>query len=106
MTYFEKMCEDIGYMPITTFWEDFSTADAFGSGAITDTYNRAFKEWKNNYKYFTELVMVLNWKCWEWHYRNRFSLSELYSNLFYKAQEWGYNNLKGDELTYFWRTLD
>lgn len=63
----ESFC---GYTQITTFFEDFSIADAFGISAVKDTYNRAFKEWKHDYKYLTELVMVLNWKCWE-HYDSR-----------------------------------
>lgn len=57
----EEMC---GYKPITTFWDDFSIADNFGIDAVCDTYNRAFQEWKTDYKYLTELVMVLNWKIW------------------------------------------
>ena len=48
------------YEPKTTFWMDFSIADRFGANAIKDTYNRAFKEWKTNYIYLTELVIVLN----------------------------------------------
>ena len=51
-----------GYTQITTFFEDFSIADHFGIAAIRDTYKRAFNEWKNDYKYLTELVLVLNWK--------------------------------------------
>ena len=31
-----------GYKPRTTFYEDFSIADAFGGTAIRDTYCRAF----------------------------------------------------------------
>lgn len=43
----EEMC---GYKPFTTFWDDFSIADNFGIDAICDTYNRAFQEWKTDYK--------------------------------------------------------
>lgn len=59
----EAVC---GYKPITTFWNDFSVADAFGTSAVADTFKRAFEEWKGNYKYLTELVMVLNHKIWQW----------------------------------------
>ena len=54
------MAEMIGYTPVTTFWDDFTIAEAFGGNAVRDTFNRAFDEWKGNYKYLTELVMVLN----------------------------------------------
>ena len=51
-----------GYKPITSFYTDFSIADRFGTTAIQDTYNRAFKEWQHDYRYITELAMVLNWR--------------------------------------------
>lgn len=51
-----------GYKPISTFYEDFSIADAFGESAIRGTYKRAMASWKTDYKMLTELVMALNWK--------------------------------------------
>jgi len=50
----------------TTFWDDFSIADRFGENGIKDTYNRAFKHWKNDIVFITELVLVLNWKARYW----------------------------------------
>lgn len=94
-----------GYKPITTFWMDFSIADNFGKSAVKDTFNRAFKEWKDNYKYLIELVMVLNHKIWE-HYETNEPLARVYNELWEKAQNYGYEHLKDDELTYFWKTLD
>ena len=35
------------------FWQDFTIADAFGLGAIQDTYNRASSEGKSNAEYIT-----------------------------------------------------
>lgn len=93
-----------GYKPITTFYEDFSIADMFGINAIKDTYKRAFKAWKGNYKYITELCMALNWKSWE-HANNR-TLCNLYADLFYEIQDWCYENLKDEELDYFIQTTD
>ena len=58
--------EMTGYHPLTTFWQDFSIADSFGMDAVKDTYQRAFSEWRTDYTYLTELVMVLNWKIWQW----------------------------------------
>lgn len=90
----------------TTFWNDFTIADKFGARAIKDTYKRAFEEWKNDYEYLTELVLVLNWKLWE-HYENgNIEVAKIYNGLWEKAQNYGYKTLKGDELTYFIRTLD
>ena len=51
----------------TMFWEDFSIAERFVLSAIQDTFNRAFKEWKEDYEFLTELVLVLNYKIWQYH---------------------------------------
>lgn len=93
-----------GYKPLTTFWDDFSIADRFGLQAITDTYTRAFNEWKSDYKYLTKLVMVLNWKSWQ-HADNQ-PYCELYAELYYKAHNWACHNLEGDEFSYYFRITD
>lgn len=94
-----------GYRPFTTFFEDFSIAEAFGADAVRETDGRTFEEWKSNYKYLTELVMVLNWKIWE-HYQNNDDLVNIYNELWAKADGWACDNLKGEELSYFYRTTD
>lgn len=68
MTFREFMQEN-GYDLITTFWEDFSIADKYGVAGVKDTYKRAFSEWEDDYKFFTELTLVLNHKTigmWMW----------------------------------------
>ena len=60
-----------GYKPKTTFYTDFSIAEWFGIDAVKDTYERAFKEWKSDYIYLTELAMCLNWKSWEHSQKNK-----------------------------------
>ena len=94
-----------GYKPQTTFWQDFSIADKFGISAVKDTFNRAFKEWKSNYIYLTELVMVLNHKIWE-HYERNEPLARAYNDLWEKADNYACEHLKGEELSYFYRTTD
>ena len=94
-----------GYEPQTTVYVDFSIAEAFGENAIKDTYNRLFMEWKDNYIYFTELVMALNWKIWE-HYERNDKYAKLYNELWEKADMYACENLKGDELAYFYKTTD
>lgn len=89
----------------TTFWSDFSIADRYGIPAIKDTYNRAFKEWKDNYIYLTELVLVLNWKIWQW-YETRESYAEVYNELWEKADQYAMENLHGEEMNYFIDTTD
>ena len=100
-----NITEMTGYEPKTTFWKDFSIADKFGIDAIKDTYKRAFEEWKENYIYLTELVMVLNHKIWEWYGKNE-AIAQVYNDLWEKTDVYACENLKGDELDYFYLTTD
>ncbi len=100
-----KFGELFGYEAKTTFWEDFSIADKFGISAVKDTYNRAFSEWKSNYIYLTELVMVLNHKIAQ-HYKTNPSLAEVYNALWQQADMYACDNLTDEELTYFYDTTD
>lgn len=94
-----------GYKPHTTFYTDFSIAEPFGISAITDTYNRAFAEWKSNVVYLTELAMVLNWKCWE-HCETNSTLSKFYQSMWEKTDEYCMSNLKDADLSYYLKTTD
>ena len=95
-----------GYEMKTTFWEDFTIADYFGMDAIKDSYKNAFNSWKHNREYVTELVLVLNWKCW-WHYEHdNLEVSKLYSDLYYKLHDWCLDNLKGSDLEYYLEWTD
>ena len=79
MTFREFMKEN-GYEVKTKFWEDFSLAERFGLSAIQYTFNRAFKEWKEDYEFLTELVLVLNRKIWQYH-EKRPEFAEPYNTL-------------------------
>ena len=94
-----------GYKPITTYYSDFSIAEKFGNQAIIDTYEQAMENWKMCYEYLTEIVMVLNWKMWE-HSEGNLELSRLYQDLWEKASRYAETHLKGDELSYYYRTTD
>lgn len=107
MNYFNRMCEVTEYSPITTLWSDFTNIDQFQDiNKIEEFYNSTFEQYKNSYKEFTEFVMILNWKSWYYHDNGFKELSDLYSDLFCLAYQYGVNNFIGNELTYFWRTLD
>lgn len=98
----EEFC---GYVPKTTFWQDFSIADVFGAPAVIDTYKRAFSEWKNDYIYLTELVMVLNHKIWH-HYQTNYALAIVYNKLWENAHCYAKTHLKGAEMKYYIQTTD
>ena len=94
-----------GYKPISTFYMDFSIADHFGTDAIRDTYNRAFKSWSEDYKMLTELVMVLNWKIFK-HFERNEVYARLYQDLYMELNDWALEHLEGDELTYYYQTIN
>lgn len=104
-TSFEQTLVDWGKKSKTTFMLDFTIADAFGIKAIYDTYNRAFREWKGNVEYMSELVMVLNHKIWD-YYENHPTLGKVYDELWRKASEYCQTHFKGNELSYYYNFVD
>ena len=104
-----QAAKDIGYTPKTTFWQDFTIADQFGMQSIKDTAERAFNEWKDNIEYLTELIMVINHKCWYWNEKNQ-ELSYFYSDLYYQYDDMAINYIEETmgqkELSYYFNTLD
>ncbi len=101
----------------TTFWSDFSIADHFGFSAVKDTFRRAFGEWKDEYHYLTDLVLVLNQKLW-YHYEEaqmakangkatraavEEAYTELYDALWRQADEYACEHLEGEAASYYFR---
>lgn len=84
----------------TTFFDDFTIADRFGKDAIKDTYNRCFDGWKTNIKYFTEFVVALNWKIWEWYSKDK-QIARIYDKLWQTADEYARENFKWEDLDYY-----
>lgn len=94
-----------GYKVKTTFYTDFSIAERFGLNAVVDTYKTSFESWKTNCEYITELSMVLNWKMFRWFEQNE-ELYQLYRKLYLEIDDWCINNLKGEDLQYYYFTTD
>lgn len=96
----------VGYKPITTFYEDFSIADRFGYSAVKDTCQRGLETAQAlGYKELTEFAMVLNWKVWE-HYTSNPTLAEVYQDLWEEVNELVLDTPKGEELMYYYLTID
>ncbi len=89
----------------TTFWEEFSIADRYGSDGIREHYDLVFDQWKDNLRYLTELVLVLNWKIYQW-YQVDDTLGLTYDELWKKTDGYALETLKGDDLHYYLSTLD
>lgn len=105
MTFNEFMLTQCGYKTKTTFWSDFSIADAFGTDAIIDTFCRAFKEWHENIVYLTELALVLNHKTWFWYDRNK-SRATVYDQLWREVDDYCHDNLTGEDAEYYFQVTD
>lgn len=94
-----------GYKVLTTFYTDFSIGEMFGLDSIKSTYDTCFNESKDNYQYVTELCMVLNWKMFRW-FKDRYEFYQLYKILYTELDRWCIDNLKGDELEYYYQNTD
>ena len=97
-----------GYKCFTTFWTDFYIAELFGKDAIQETFDKVFAEWKSDYRYLTELVIVLNYKIWYFYEgaKKNDVYCKLYNDLWEIADRYACENLKGKELQYFYETTD
>lgn len=93
------------YECVTTFWQDFTIAEPFGTHAIIDTYNRTIKHWGDNIVYMTELVMVLNHKIWQWYGQNK-AISAVYNTLWTGAEDHVFNHFEGEDIQYYLRVTD
>lgn len=92
--------------PSTTFHLDFRIAEAFGIEAVKDTFNRAFQEWRTNYLYLTEFVIVLNHRCWMHYDIGNHELSKLYADYYHQVHDWACENLKGEEFEHYFSVTD
>lgn len=90
----------------STFRDDFTIADHFGMRGILDTFKRAFREWKRDRVYITELAMVMNWKCWYWNDNWRPEYSKLYEKLWFELDTRCMDNLKGEDRKYYLKRTD
>ena len=101
----DKLMEMSGYKTISTFYGDLSIADVYGIDAIKDTLKRVKEQWFNDYKMFTEFVLALNHKSWEWNARTEVACSEeikkLYIEQYYYFDDYCRDNYKGDALDYY-----
>ncbi len=98
----EKMLD---YKFESSFWEEFSIAEEFGPEGIHHHYDIVFEQYKDNLKYLTELVLVLNIKIFIW-YGVDDSIGKTYDQLWKETDGYALETLKGDDLHYYLSTLD
>lgn len=99
-----------GYEPISTFWDDFTYAEQSGVNKIKEMAASLFEDWKDDYKFLTELIMVINHKSWYWNDYNNDEYTKLYSDLYYEYDDKAITYLESKQdqeaLNYYFRTLD
>lgn len=103
---FEPQASEFGYERKTTFFSDLSIAEWYGIEDVKDTFKRVVAEWFSNTEYFTEFVLSLNWKSWQWSTLGDMELSQVYIDLYYQARNMVLDKYKGDDLFYFLETTD
>lgn len=95
----------LDYNFISTFYEEFSISDHYGVDGVREHYKMVFNEWKDNYRFLTELTLVLNIKIWSWFKLND-ELGLVYDELWKETDSYALKHLKGEELDYYLTTLD
>ena len=98
----EKMLD---YKFESTFWEEFSIAEDYGAEGVKEHYDLVFEQWKDNLKFLTELVLVLNIKIFIW-YGVDDTIGKMYDQLWKETDDYALNTLKSDDLHYYLSTLD
>ena len=98
----EKMLD---YKFESTFWEEFSIAENYGRDAVKEHYDLVFSQWKDNIKFLTELVLVLNLKLFIW-FKVDDDLGKMYEDLYVDADAYALSSFEGDDLHYYLSTLD
>ena len=96
---------DMGKTPKTTFYGDLSIAEFSGPQAVRETYNRVKRNWGDNVEYWTEFVICLNWKIWQFHKKND-ELAALYNTLWEQADQYAGDTFTGEDLAYYYETTD
>lgn len=97
-----------------TFANDLAIADWYGKDEVKETYERFKKEWLNDYKAFTEVVIAVNMLSWAHNALKNQGISgrdefiSLYSDLYYKAREDFYAKYDGNQeaCDYFFQMTD
>ena len=95
----------LDYQFISTFWEEFSISDKYGPDGVRSHFEDVFGLWKKDYRFLTELVLVLNLKTWSW-FQVDDKLGVTYDDLWKIADAYALKHLKGKELDYYLETLD
>ena len=102
MTYFEKMKEK--------FCTVSNIAEEENLQVVKNWAANTYEQIQDDVQAMAAFVTVLNHKCWYWYEAGMNTLSQVYSDLYYKYNEieWDWLDAHGteEEKTWYFRTLD
>ena len=90
--------------PAPKFWEDFTQAEAFGTKSIRTRFGLAFDKYKNNPEVMADLVSTTKVKASMQKVINH-AFSELYDELWKKAEDYATINYDSKDLNEFLKCL-
>lgn len=90
--------------PAPKFWEDFTQAEAFGTTSIRTRFGLAFDKYKDNPEVMADLVSTAKVKASMQKVSNH-AFSELYDELWKKAEDYATMNYDSKDLNEFLKCL-
>ena len=90
--------------PAQKFWEDFTQAEAFGTTSIRTRFGLAFDKYKDNPEVMADLVSTAKVKASMQKVSNH-AFSELYDELWKKAEDYATMNYDSKDLNEFLKCL-
>lgn len=90
--------------PAPKFWEDFTQAEAFGTTSIRTRFGLAFDKYKDNPEVMADLVSTTKVKASTQKVSNH-AFSELYDELWKKAEDYATMNYDSKDLNEFLKCL-
>lgn len=90
--------------PAPKFWEDFTQAEAFGTTSIRTRFGLAFDKYKDNPEVMADLVSTAKVKASMQKVSNH-AFSELYDELWKKAEDYATMNYDSKDLNDFLKCL-
>lgn len=106
MSWRDFLKSEFNFESQTTFWEDFYIADKFGTGAVRGTFRKCLAYAKIDYKYLTELSLVLNHRLWMHYDKENMTLVGVYDEIWRKCDNYAKKHLKGNELMFYLQVTD
>lgn len=90
--------------PAPKFWDDFTQAEAFGTTSIRTRFGLAFDKYKDNPEVMADLVSTTKVKASTQKVSNH-AFSELYDELWKKAEDYATMNYDSKDLNEFLKCL-